>query len=73
MSSSLTDNLEKLIELKIESKQFVNALAGINAIYEDDIVTDEEGEKLKELHVILADAKSKLDKIMEYVDNLEKA
>lgn len=70
MSSSLTDNLEKLIELKLESKRFVNALAGI---YEDDIVTDEESEKLKELHVILADAKSKLDKIMEYVDNLEKA
>ena len=67
--SNLTSSLEKLIALKIESRRFVNALAEIDAIYADDIVTDEEGEKLRELHVILQDAKSKLDKIIEYVDS----
>jgi len=65
----LTSSLEKLIELKIETKRFVNALEEIDAIYADDIVTDDESEKLKELHAILNDAKSKLDKVIKEVDS----
>ena len=67
--NKLASSLERLIELKIETKRFVDALDGINEIYADDIVTDEESERLRELHVILRDAKSKLDKFIEQADS----
>ena len=65
----LASSLETIVELKIETKRFVVGQDGINEIYADDIVTDEESERLRELHVILRDAKSKLDKFIEQADS----
>ena len=69
----LTSSLERLIELKIETRRFIDALDGINEIYADDIVTDEEDKRLRELHVILRDAISKLDKFIEQADSEKQA
>ena len=67
--NKLASSLERMIELKIETRRFIDALDGINEIYADDIVTDEEDKRLRELHVILRDAKSKLDKFIEQADS----